>query len=191
MENGALEDVIKEIEERTDLHFFYVEDWMKSVTVTANFQNMYVEDVLEQVFEETLLNFHILDNNRIVITRSNIIYDRLPQGFFPDTTGIAVEQPTESTKYNPVFYNKERRSTTNTKTVYIGKETQATGSGYFNLSGRVTTHETGEPISNLAVLIKGTEIGTVTDQNGQYSLRLPAGEHLLETRSFGNEDILT
>ena len=191
LENGTLEDVIKEIEQETDLHFFYVEDWMKQTNVTVNFKNTLVDTVLEQVFEETLLNFHLLDNNRIVITRSNIVYDQLPQGFFPDTTGLVIEQPTEARNYNPVFYNKERRSNTNTKTVYIGKETQATGSGYFNLSGRVTTHETGEPISNLAVLIKGTEIGTVTDQNGQYSLRLPAGEHLLETRSFGNEDILT
>ena len=76
------------------------------------------------------------------------------------------------------------------ETVHIGKEDQVSGNRIFTLSGTVTNLETGEPIPNLAVLIRGTDIGTVTTQQGYYSLKIPAGTHILETRSLGNEDVL-
>lgn len=191
LQESSLDNVLREIEQQTGLHFFYIEDWVKGKEVTANYNNIPVNEVLKEILEQTLLNFYILDEDKIVITKSNIIYDQLPQGFFPDTTKLIVETPKEVKEYNPVFYNNDKKTITTRKTVFIGKETKTTGTGNFTLSGQVTNQKTGEPISNLSVLIQNTNIGTVTDVNGNYSLRLPAGEHLLETRSLGNEDVLT
>ena len=42
------------------------------------------------------------------------------------------------------------------------------------VTGRVTATETGQPISGVAVSVPGTQIGTVTDPSGRYSLDVPA-----------------
>ncbi len=191
LEQATLEQVLGEIEQQTGLHFFYVEEWVKGTQVTANYNQTPVSEVLKKVLEQTLLNYYFLDNNRVVITKSNIIYNQLPQGFFPDTTQIATERPKEIKEYNPVFYTQSNSPKATSKTIFIGKETQTSGTGTFNLSGQATNQETGEPISNLSIIVQGTTIGTVTNINGNYNLRLPAGEHLLETRSLGNEDVVT
>lgn len=42
-----------------------------------------------------------------------------------------------------------------------------------NLTGRVTDQVEGQPLPGVNVLIKGTTIGTVTDQDGKYSISIP------------------
>lgn len=48
------------------------------------------------------------------------------------------------------------------------------------ISGQVVDKETGEPISGAAIIIEGTDIATVTDETGRYSLGpAPAGTYTL------------
>ncbi|MCY2688328.1 TonB-dependent receptor [Salinimicrobium sp. TH3] len=190
LENATVEQALLTIEETTDIKFFYVEQWVNQGNISINLKDVPVEDALQQILSETLLNFYRLDKNQIVITRNNIVYDELPQGFFPKKDSLPPKIKKEiATKYNPVFYSQEDRPNSEIQTVYIGKEDKTSGTGTFTLSGLVKDLETGKPISNLAVLIKGTDIGTVTNQQGFYSLKIPAGVHILQTRSLGSEDI--
>jgi TonB-linked SusC/RagA family outer membrane protein len=43
------------------------------------------------------------------------------------------------------------------------------------ITGRVTNRAAGTPISGATVLVDGTQIGTITNEQGQYSLTVPAG----------------
>ncbi len=52
------------------------------------------------------------------------------------------------------------------------------------VSGRVTDSN-GESLPGATVLVKGTTIGTVTDQHGQYTLQLPANATLLQVNYIG------
>ena len=52
------------------------------------------------------------------------------------------------------------------------------------VTGRVTATETGQPISGVAVSVPGTQIGTVTDPSGRYSLDVPANATMLAFRSL-------
>ncbi len=49
--------------------------------------------------------------------------------------------------------------------------------------GEVTNSE-GSPVSAVNVSIKGLPVGTVTDKNGEYLLRVPANRHITLTFSF-------
>ncbi|MDH5591022.1 MAG: TonB-dependent receptor plug domain-containing protein, partial [Gemmatimonadota bacterium] len=52
--------------------------------------------------------------------------------------------------------------------------------------GRVTASDTGQPLSSANVLIAGTGIGGLTNQNGMFLLlRVPPGSHTLEVSSIG------
>ncbi|MFP4623150.1 MAG: SusC/RagA family TonB-linked outer membrane protein [Gemmatimonadota bacterium] len=47
------------------------------------------------------------------------------------------------------------------------------------VSGQVTSEETDQPLAGVQVMAKGTTAGTLTDGNGNYSLRIPGGANAL------------
>ena len=47
------------------------------------------------------------------------------------------------------------------------------------VTGQVTAQESGQPLAGVQVVVKGTAIGTLTDGNGNYSIRVPTGEDIL------------
>ena len=66
--------------------------------------------------------------------------------------------------------------------------------GYGRVAGRVVQAETGEGLTGAQVVVSGTSIGVVTDDNGRYLLpRVPAGSRTLEAtylgRSTGTETV--
>jgi outer membrane receptor protein involved in Fe transport len=52
------------------------------------------------------------------------------------------------------------------------------GQGF--VSGQVVDKATGQPVSGVAILLEGTEVGTITDSDGRYTLGpAPAGEYTI------------
>ncbi|MEO8584412.1 MAG: carboxypeptidase-like regulatory domain-containing protein, partial [Flavitalea sp.] len=48
-----------------------------------------------------------------------------------------------------------------------------------NIVHGVVTNSKGDPVSGVSVAVKGTEIGTSTDENGNYSISVPANGNLI------------
>jgi TonB-linked SusC/RagA family outer membrane protein len=57
------------------------------------------------------------------------------------------------------------------------------------VNGTVTSQEDGQPIIGATVVVVGTQDGTVTDVNGQFSLTVPAGKNTLRITYVGMEPI--
>ncbi|NHF59823.1 TonB-dependent receptor [Flavobacteriaceae bacterium TP-CH-4] len=187
-ENRPVSEVLQLIEEASGLPFYYVEQWLGEKTISGSFDNASVPVILESIFKDTPINFYVLDGQRVILTRNTIIYDELPGGFFGRKDSIAMVERTEkrTTVVNPVFYNENRTSTTRKlETVRIGKADPDNSAQSFLLQGYVRNKNTGEPLQDLTILVKGRGIGAVTDANGFYSIRLPAGQNVLRTSSMG------
>ena len=143
------------------------------------------------MLDKTVLNFYITDDRRIILTKNSVVYDELPEGFFPkekDSTVVIAKEEKES--YTPIFYNEEQsKKATPIETVRIGKEKANASKTRYTLSGYVTNLLTGNPISDLAIVVQGTNTGTTTNDDGFYSIQLRAGVNLLETKLIGIEDV--
>ena len=57
------------------------------------------------------------------------------------------------------------------------------------VNGTVTSQEDGEPVIGASVLVVGTQVGTVTDANGRFSLTCPEGKNTLRITYVGMEPI--
>ena len=57
------------------------------------------------------------------------------------------------------------------------------------VNGTVTSQEDGEPVIGASVFVVGTQVGTVTDANGKFSLTCPAGKNTLRITYIGMEPI--
>ncbi|MFY7923674.1 MAG: TonB-dependent receptor plug domain-containing protein, partial [Gemmatimonas sp.] len=56
------------------------------------------------------------------------------------------------------------------------------------VTGRVTDGATGQPIQQARVLVQGTQVGSLTAENGRYTLRVPtSGAVVLEVSRIGYE----
>ena len=112
-----------------------------------------------------------------------MIYDNLPEGFFGKSNLVIDDKASE-----PVFVTEASSGNSKIETIRIGKEDKNLNQKRFILSGIATNVITGEPIANLAIIVKGRNISTVTDIDGKYTIELPPGENILETTSLGIED---
>jgi TonB-linked SusC/RagA family outer membrane protein len=57
------------------------------------------------------------------------------------------------------------------------------------VNGTVTSQDDGQPVIGASVLVVGTQVGTVTDANGRFSLTVPAGKKTLRITYVGMEPI--
>ena len=57
------------------------------------------------------------------------------------------------------------------------------------VNGTVVSQEDNEPVIGVSVLVVGTNVGTVTDANGQFSLTVPAGKKTLRFTYVGMETL--
>src|SRR5687768_7881359 len=53
------------------------------------------------------------------------------------------------------------------------------------ITGTVTAREDGLPLPGVSVVVKGTNVGTQTNKDGQYSVQLQSGRNQLEFRFIG------
>ncbi len=190
-ENTNIKDVLTKIEESTSFKFFYVDSWFNNRLVSGNYSKVRVSKILADIFKETELNFYLLTNEKIILTRNNIIYDQLPNGFFNvnNRTNEIENTVSNAQPITPVFYNSKRISgSVKLETVHIGKADKENNRPSYLLQGYVRK-KNGEPIPDLSILVKAKGIGTVTDANGYYKLDLPTGQNTLLARAMGIQDV--
>src|SRR6187549_1886962 len=53
------------------------------------------------------------------------------------------------------------------------------------VTGRVTSQDDGQGFPGVNVIVKGTTIGTATDSDGKFSIRVPSSESVLVFSSIG------
>lgn len=185
-DNASITDVIKKIEASSDYRFFYVEDWFnENYRISGQYNNIALPIILDDVFDQTIINYYINDDKSVILTQNNIIYDTLPTDFF----GKMKKEEYQIEETNPVFITQN----SNTKkrgieTIRIGKENKNATQKTFTLSGKVVNATTNEFIPNLVLTIPSKNINAVTDLDGNYSLELPVGENMLELKSLGMLD---
>src|SRR5690554_3102614 len=149
LNNVTINEVIKTIEAQSEFIFLFQErhvDLERRIDLII--ENMEIEAILNQVFEETDNTFEVIDR-QIVIG--------------------------QSLKY------QSSKSVTNRKESDLLTSVQ---SQQKEISGKVTDTN-GLPLPGVSVVVKGTTIGTVTNGDGSYSLRIPASAEILRFSFVG------
>ncbi len=178
-------DVLKQIESKTNYTFYFVEEWLDDKPISGVYSNISLPVILKDIFSGTVINFYISDDNKIILTQNNLIYDSLPKDFFNlNKDDVVKDSP------NPVFYAaKTSTKKSGIETIRIGKESKNSKKKIYSLSGYVKNNVTGEPIPNLVLSIPDKNINAVSDIDGFYSIKMPIGINNLEIKSLGIENL--
>lgn len=187
----TLQEALIEIESKTSVQFFFVEDWLSDKTTSGNYSNASLEDVLNDLFKETTINYYIMDSNKVILTQNNIIYDQLPQEFFGKTESENQQEtnPQVTKRISPIFNtNTEAVGNIPIQTVRIGKESKQDNATNFVLSG-IITGDDGRPLPNVTLVLRDSGTGTTTNDKGEYRMTLQAGVNMIEARSLGFQSL--
>src|SRR5690606_18414198 len=141
---------------------------------------------------KTNLNYYILDKEkRVFLLQNSMVYDGLPGAFLDSKDSAQVENSTVVNRNvpPPAFYTEPQVLKSNrTPLVRIGKADKQNLRPEYILSGKVVNVTTKDPIPDLAIRVKGKNRVTVTDEQGNYELRLSAGYNLIATSAMGIQD---
>lgn len=180
-------EILNLIEKETTYSFYYDNKWFNSDLKSGAFKDKTIQNILDIVFDNTLINYYISDSNSVILTQNSLIRNT-PYKNRKTTT----ERTNTVEEVKPIFVSVSSLSNSKrTRTIRIGKEVQNSTNKKFFLKGKIRNIDTKEPIANVVVLVKNITTNTVTDIDGNYSIRLPAGVNLLETKILGMLDSKT
>jgi len=191
----TIPEVINQIEQKTKIDFFFLDDWFDDRLVSGNYVNQTLDLVLTDIFKNTVINYYIYDDNRIILTENNMIDDSISSSFFEiipkeDRINNVIEnnevQVVFNSKYDVKAIDNPTSFLDTMSVIKIGKEAKVNRVKLNVLRG-VITDKSGEPLPNVAVMVKGGNIGTQTSSDGSYKLELTNGEYTIMTSSLNTD----
>jgi len=185
-ENTKIIDVLNQIENATDIKFFYIEDWIKDIYVSGNYNKASIDTILKDIFKNTVINYYLLNGTNIILTKNNAIHDAIPETDTEIINDVYEEAPSK-----PVFFNETQENVQEKEeeTIKIGKEEATPIQTKYTISGFVKDKNNGNPLANIAIVVRGKGIGTTTDANGFYQLKLSSGSYVLINNSLNTKSI--
>ncbi len=185
-ENTDLITVLSDIEKQTGYQFYYIDSWLAPYTnISGTYEKVPLATVLEDILKDTIVNFYISAEVGIILTQNNIIYDTLPQGFFPDS--LKLEEYKKRINA-PLFTSSKKTSKRNKiETINIGKSDKNRLADNFNLSGYIKDAQTERPIADAIIVVNGNDVGARTDKNGYYKVNLTVGANIIAVDALGME----
>ncbi len=161
--NVGLINVLKSIEGKYPVHFFYKSAWFEKDSVKLNFLETPMKIALDRILDNLPYTFEIIQGNNIIFLSNEETYKILGSNANIATNNIdnsikIIGNPAETGKYKKVA-----------------------------LSGIIKDGKTDEPIIGATVQAENTNTGVITNLKGSYSMTLPPGDYNIIASSVGYE----
>lgn len=169
------------------VRFYYLLEWVDGMKVTTDGKPNNLEIFLDDLLPTLGLSYYYNGNNQVFITRPDDIIESSRLTSIPkDSLAISVLEKTSGKEF---FGEYSYEKKVNKKV--LGADNPATGVRKAYISGRISNRSNGEPVIGATVVITGTNIGAITDAEGNYSLPLQSGgSYNLKVSCLGMENKL-
>lgn len=189
-----LTDLIKYIEWKENVKFFYLNKWIKDLRVKQSTMPSSLEEILKETMAGTDLTYFADNRRNIILVFHDRIESSLP-GFVTNPDDMTGKEKVDSVYRT--FIRKERNDSTisspgnQNNIVTLGIPGSGAKGGISIISGFVYEQETGQPVTGASVYINDLNLGTATDQYGYYVLSIPDGDHVLRLSYLGRKEEIT
>jgi hypothetical protein len=156
----------EELEKTSRVRFYFLEDWIRFSTVYSKDDGKKLKDVLDALMIESDLKYSLLFDYAIIFTRD---------------PSIAIQR--ENLLYRAAASRKD------IQTVTLGSREKDYRPGKrIIVSGKIKSEVNDEVIGNSIVYVNNLNLTFNSDATGNYSLNLPAGEHVITFQSQNFSD---
>ena len=164
---------------------FSATTYSQSTKLSVNLKDATVGEVIKAIEEQSEFLFLYQEgqvdlNRRVTIQAEEKKLQEILDEVFKGTDNIYIVSDRQ------VVIGKAPRKTLEAQLTVLQKDlkTVIEQPQQREITGKVTD-SSGDPLPGATVLVKGTTIGTVTDANGNFSLRIPANAQILQISFVG------
>jgi len=190
--SGSFQDVkfiefVNYIEEHSEYTLFYKYEWIKEISVTNEYNEAKISDVLADVLSIHDLNYYIDSDNNILLYPDEPIVSALNS-----ITNASAENH-ESVKGETNLLDKNELSDDAAMYDYksqfvLGQRKESSMNKQFIVGGQIISAETGSPIIGATIYIRETGKGAATDIDGYFKLVLSGGRYTARINSLTMKD---
>jgi len=176
--NLSFGEFVSKAEEINHLRFYYRDEWISGLKLGEYQEGILITDLLDNLFKGQPLYYFIDESGNVVITRDFAV------------KGLENKQEAGQNFIPPTEYYDEQASKkgAGNVTVEIGNPAEKNLPGQVIISGYVTDRDKKEPVAGVTIFIQKLSAGTITNEYGFYSLRLPRGSHMLQFSFIGMKE---
>ncbi len=171
--NASIKVILDQLEAQLPVQFYYKEAELPKQPKSITFQEARLADVLDALFQGTLLNYLVYRDYAVVIAPDRILQEVYTSDYYE-----GLEQSLSSKSERPKI-----------KELQVGNIENLAPSGKAIVKGIITDDQTREVIIGATIIISNLENkGTVTDVDGSFELELPVGSHEMLIQYIGYDD---
>jgi hypothetical protein len=164
-QNTSITAFFQQIEDNYPIKFYYNPDWVQDLKVSVNFKNETLNSVLTQIFIETPYTFELVQNGIILLPKEAVL---LVTGEMQMLTNGEISD-------NPIIVGNIKDGGKSRKAVIKGTVTSAIG---------------GSVVVGAEIQVSNTKYGTISDDEGHFTIELPTGILNLKVNGIGFEEII-
>jgi hypothetical protein len=172
--NIPFNDLVREIEMKTSVRFYYLPDWIKDVKITFSGTNVSLEKILNDQINKTGLQLFVEDNNIYIYPGERITTElplyRLSRVEQIDTDTLKSITTTEK-KYI------EGKKIASIEVLEIGDKRKAAGASNCIIVGKIVDESNSEPLIGATVYIAEIKTGAIADLEGRFKIILKPGKY--------------
>lgn len=180
-------DFVEELERKYPIHFFFQEQWVKSVTVDVEVRDLPLSKLLDQVFLPTLLDFSVNQQGLVFILPDKKFVHQLPDYFLDNLSSDSTRRSTESSGMEEKYLRG--RQADMMETIVVGSYDKAKKGKLVIITGTITDKESGEALIGATIHIPELKRGAATDVSGSFSLAVKPGVYSAVFQYMGMEDL--
>jgi hypothetical protein len=152
----SLSVYLADLEKVHPVKFYFLNDWVDNLILTENFQGRTLRETLDELFNGSDLNYLEINQHSIAI----------------------VKDPTHAIQHHTMI-NVAQRAHKKIDKVVIGTQADARGQRQVTLRGKITDNKSNDPLVGAAVMATDIPLGTITDAEGRFELRVASGAHVI------------
>ena len=188
-QNVPFNQFVREVEMQSGAHFYYQQDWVSGINITASGDHLSLSDILKKNLPHKDLYYCIDTHKNVFITRGLELISELPDYQLYDAIISPDEQAETVELTHPDRRYIEGRTTGIAETIIIGKENGNSIHNKVVINGKIWDQESGEPLIGATIYIEELKTGTVTDINGYFNMVLPPGKYSAVINCMGMKEI--
>ena len=172
--NIPFKDFVNEIETKTPLRFYYLQEWIKDVRITFSGTDVDLVQMLnEQLKKAGLLLF--IEDNSIYIYQGMQITSELPAYRISEVENNDSEDSKNVTDSEKKY--QAGKIISSVEVLEIGNKQKTSGAAKCIITGKIVDISDSEPLIGATVYIEELKSGAVTDAEGGFKLALKPGKY--------------
>jgi hypothetical protein len=158
----SLTTILEQIEKSHPVRFYFLPTWFEGIVFDQDYKGQSLRIALDNLFLGSDLNYLEMDTHAIVFVKDpSMAIQRI------NSINTAV---------------KERKKI---EKITLGSPESSKRGSKILLQGKVRDAKNNEPLTGASVFVNNLKVGVTTDVNGDFSISIPSGEHVL-TASYIN-----